>query len=240
MVIPRSRGASPAASVAAVLLALSAAPLPAAQRAVADAIVVRGTLSFDGHATAGDFTGTTSTVSGALTGAPALDGVTGWVEAPVATLVTGNGRRDRDLNKSMESDRYPTMRFDLTAVRTEWERGDSAAVTLVGALTIHGVRLERELPATLAFAGDSVRVRSSFPVNLKDHRIGGLSKFLGVLKMHPDIEVHVDLVFAPAPRDPGPAPLPPPPPANPAAGDAVSAPFAVQFTRTRPSLDTTT
>jgi hypothetical protein len=28
---------------------------------------------------------------------------------------------------------------------------------------------------------------------LKDFRIGGLSKMLGVLKMYPDIEVHVDV-----------------------------------------------
>jgi hypothetical protein len=45
---------------------------------------------------------------------------------------------------------------------------------------------------------DTIRVRSDFPLNLKDHRIGGLSKMLGVLKMHEHIEVHVDLVFVPA------------------------------------------
>ena len=34
-------------------------------------------------------------------------------------------------------------------------------------------------------------------MNLKDYSIGGLSKFLGVLKMNPDIVVHVDLTFRP-------------------------------------------
>jgi hypothetical protein len=30
----------------------------------------------------------------------------------------------------------------------------------------------------------------------KDYEIGGLSKMLGMIKMHEDIEVHVDLRFA--------------------------------------------
>jgi hypothetical protein len=38
-------------------------------------------------------------------------------------------------------------------------------------------------------------VRSDFPLNLKDYRIGGLSKLLGMLKMSEHIEVHVDLLF---------------------------------------------
>ena len=37
---------------------------------------------------------------------------------------------------------------------------------------------------------------AGFPLNLKDYRIGGLSKLLGVLKMYEDIEVHVDVLFA--------------------------------------------
>lgn len=200
MATPRLPVADALLGAALVLGVLLGSPRSAdAQRSVPDAVVRGGTLSFDGRATAGDFTGTTSTVSGALTGAATLAGVTGWVEAPVATLVTGNDRRDRDLNKSLESTKFPTMRFDLTEVRPEWERGDSAAVVLRGSLTIRGISLEREIPARLAFADQEIRVRASFPLNLKDYRIGGLSKFLGVLRMHPDIDVHVDLVFAPSP-----------------------------------------
>src|SRR3954470_782170 len=63
--------------------------------------VVSGTLSFDGQATAGDFTGTTNSVTGQFSGAPGLSGVRGWVEAPVESLKTGDRKRDKDLNKSM-------------------------------------------------------------------------------------------------------------------------------------------
>jgi polyisoprenoid-binding protein YceI len=164
-------------------------------RAIANGRVVSGTLSFDGHATAGDFTGTTSTVSGQLTGASDLPGVRGWVEAPVRTLKTGDSKRDKDLNKSMESDKYPVLRFDLARVTQSGGSGDSVAVILHGTLRIHGVARNVELPGTIRFAGPDIRVRTDFPLNLKDYRIGGLSKLFGMLKMYEDIEVHADLVF---------------------------------------------
>jgi len=159
--------------------------------------LVRGTLSFDGHATLGDFVGRTDSVRGEMTGGPEIAEVRGWVEAPVATLHTGNGKRDKDLRKSMEVDTFPTMRFDLAGVTSGTADGDSIPAILHGHLTIHGVTREVDLPARLWVATDTIRVRSDFPLNLKDHRIGGLSKMLGVLKMHEHIEVHVDLVFAP-------------------------------------------
>ena len=168
-------------------------------RPVPNGRVVSGTLSFDGHATAGDFVGSTTEVSGRLTGAPDVAQVRGWVEAPVKTLKTGNGKRDKDLNKSMESDKYPTIRFDLARVtRTAGAgagAGDSLGVMLHGTMTIHGVTRPVDLPGTIRFEGPTARLRTDFPLNLKDYRIGGLTKMLGILKMHEDIEVHSNLIF---------------------------------------------
>lgn len=155
--------------------------------------VREGTLSFDGHGTGGDFTGTTSAVQGMMTGGP-LAAVRGHVEAEVATLVTGNGRRDRDLRKSMQVDTWPMMRFDLDSVGGP---ADSADAVLHGRLTIHGVTKGVRLPARIAREGEATRVRTDFPLNLNDYEIGGLSKFLGVFKMNEHIVVHVDVVFAP-------------------------------------------
>src|SRR5580765_2985552 len=108
-----------------------------------------GTLSFDGHATLGDFTGTTSTVTGQLTGAPDISNVRGWVEAPVQSLKTGDRKRDKDLNKSMESGKYPNLRFDLSRITASRSVGDSMPVTLYGTLNIHGVTRRVELPGTI-------------------------------------------------------------------------------------------
>jgi polyisoprenoid-binding protein YceI len=175
-----------------------AVPTPlVAQHAIPQARLKEGTLSFDGHATVGDFVGLTSTVAGEMTGGSDLSTVRGWVEAPVQTLKTGNDHRDRDLNKSMESDQYPNLRFELTGVMPEVPVGDSVAVTLHGSFTIHGVSREVDLPGSVVLQPETIRVHTQFPLNLKDYKIGGLSKMLGVLKMNPGITVHVDLVFEP-------------------------------------------
>lgn len=159
--------------------------------------VAEGVLSFDGHATVGDFTGTTRTVRGETTAGESLGAVRGWVEAPVKSLDTGNGRRDRDLNESMESDQHPTMRFELTRVMPERVVAESAAVTLHGRLTLHGVTHEVIVPARLVLSNGRVRLQTEFPVDLGDYEIGGLSKMLGMLRMREDIEVKVDLTFTP-------------------------------------------
>ena len=99
-------------------------------RPVPSAILHQGSLSFDGRETISDFTGTTTTVRGEMTGGDDLTALRGWVEAPVVTLVTGNERRDAALNRSMESDKYPTLRFELTGVTPKAEQGDTALVEL--------------------------------------------------------------------------------------------------------------
>lgn len=178
------------------LVGLVAFAVPAtAQQPVPDGTVTEGTLSFDAKASAGDFTGVTHGVTGSMTGGPTLADVHGFVEAPVNTLVTGNGKRDKDLNKSMESDQYPMIRFDLKTVRVEAEAGDSVDAVLGGDLVIHGVTQAVELPAVVRRQEHGVSVSSTFPLNLKDYKIGGLSKFLGILKMNENITVHVQVTF---------------------------------------------
>lgn len=168
----------------------------AAQRAIPAATLREGTLSFDGRATVGNFTGITSAVTGEMSGGDSLPAVRGWVEAPVLTLKTGNDRRDRDLNSSMESGRYPTIRFELTGVEPRAPIGDSASVVLRGRFIIHGVTRQATVPATVVFLPETIRVQGEVPLNLEDYDIGGLTKMAGMLKMHEEIVVHLDLVFA--------------------------------------------
>lgn len=179
---------------AAVALALVALPA-AAQQVIPSGQVREGTLSFDGHATTGNFVGTTTTVGGEMHGGPELTSVRGFVEARVTTLKTGNGHRDRDLNSSMETARYPTMRYELTGVVPGPAVEGGRQVTLVGRLTIHGITRDEQLTAVLHPLPDAVRVTTSFQLDLKDYQIGGLSKMLGFLRMDREIQVHVDVTF---------------------------------------------
>ena len=166
-----------------------------AQQPVTAASVREGRLWFDGKATFGDFTGTTPSVTGHLTGATDLREVSGWVEAPVATLVTGNDRRDRDLRKSMEAAKFPTIRFDLARITVGEQVADTTAVHLEGTFTLHGVSRAASIPARLVLGERRYQPWATTPLNLKDYAIGGLSKMLGLLKMSENIVVHVDVVF---------------------------------------------
>jgi polyisoprenoid-binding protein YceI len=183
-----------------LICSLAWAPLAAqapAGRVVPSGRLREGTLSFDGRATPGAFTGTTTTVTGEMQGGE-LREVRGWVEAPVRALVTGNQRRDRDLNKSMESEKYPVIRFELTGVAGPESAADSLDLELHGRFTIHGVTHEATIPASVVLSADAVHVRGETPLNLKDYNIGGLTKMLGMLKMDENIVVHVDLLFGPS------------------------------------------
>jgi len=176
-------------------MALVMTPAPASRLSPwPEADLRRGTLSFDGKSTLGDFTGVTPTVRGHMNAAATLTDVRGWVEAPVNTLKTGNDRRDRDLVKTMDAAIYPTIRFQLEGVRPEWERGDSAAVVLEGSFFIHGITRHERIPATIVRGTDGVRLTTTFPMNLHDYKIDRLTRFL-VFKMNPDIVVHVDVTF---------------------------------------------
>lgn len=207
MTATRPRGTRFRPSLATLLILATTTSRAGAQLPIASGRVASGTLSFDGRATVGNFTGTTTIVTGEMTGGPDLASVTGWVEAPVGTLKTGKDKRDEDLRKSMEADKYPSIRYELTGVTPKALNGDSAEVTLHGRFLIHGVTREVEFPATVLLAQDQIRIRATTPLDLGDYRIGGLSKALGILKMHEDIVVHVDVTFGPDRSSPEEKPL---------------------------------
>lgn len=176
-----------------VLLVL-ASPLGA--QAVPSLPNVSGELAFDASATLGDFTGRTTMLSGRLVGAASLTEVRGWVEASARSLMTGNGKRDRDMYKSLAVEEHPTIRFELDAVAPGGMDGDSVPVTLRGRFTIHGVTNSHAVPGWAWLGERTVRFRGRLPMNLKDYGIGGLSKMLGLLKMDEQIVVRIDVTFS--------------------------------------------
>jgi polyisoprenoid-binding protein YceI len=194
------------------LALLAPVSLAQAQRTISGGGVVRGSLSFDAKATLGAFTGTTSAVTGSISGGADVREVRGHVEAPIPSLKTGNGLRDKDMMKAMDADSFPTMRFELQGVSLQHEAGDSAVVTLSGQLTIHGVKRDVAVPALVRYGKDGVQVTGTFPLNVRDYGVTRLSRMLGAFKMNPDIVVHLDVVFGPgAGSSPGAAPGATPP-----------------------------
>ena len=193
----RIRGRRPA-KLTWIALLLAAPGIVHAQQAIANSVVVAGRLGFDGHATPGPWSAWTDSVAGQLTGGATLEEVRGWVEFPAATLDSDNGRRDKDMRKSLETDKYPIIRFDLLGVLPEEAFGDSSQVVLQGTFNLHGVQQEVTMEAMVVFEDARIRLKTDFPLNLEDYDIGGLSKMLGMLKMNKKITVHVDVVFEPS------------------------------------------
>ncbi|MES2124781.1 MAG: YceI family protein [Gemmatimonadota bacterium] len=177
------------------LLLNGAVALGISAQAVPDAARVRGTLAFDASATLGAFTGSTSTLTGRLAGAPTLAGVRGWVEAPARSLTSRNGKRDRDTWSSLEVEKYPTIRFDLDSVAPGATSGDSQAVALHGRFHLHGAEHAATLHGWLWRTGAASRFRGATPLNVKDYGVGGLTKALGMLRMNEHITVRVDVSF---------------------------------------------
>jgi polyisoprenoid-binding protein YceI len=181
----------------AVVLVVGLAVVPSvAAQVVPSMATVSGTLAFDASATLGDFTGETTTLSGRLVGATSLDNVRGWVEAPAASLVTGNGKRDRDMYKSLGVEKHPTLRFDLEAVAPAQADGDSIPVTLRGRFTLHGVSNTHAVSGWAWLGDGTVRFKGRLPINVKTYHVGGLSKMLGLLKMDEEIVVRIDVTFS--------------------------------------------
>jgi polyisoprenoid-binding protein YceI len=161
-----------------------------------DAVLRSGTLSFVGHSTVGTFVGTTAAVSGVVIGSSDVQTARGWVSAPVATISTRNALRDRDLRATMQVAKYPTIRFDLDGVRLSSPApADTVRAVLHGSLSIHGVVRDVTVPATLVSLADTIHVAGTFPLDLADYGIRGLTRLLGTLRMHRNIEVSLDLRF---------------------------------------------
>ncbi len=166
-----------------------------AAQAVPDRPLGHGALAFDADATLGKFTGTTTTLTGQLTGAGSLASVRGWVEAPAKSLTTNNGHRDGDMAGSLEIEKYPVIRFDLDSIVVAEKQGDSTAVTLAGSFTIHGQKRVAQVPGWIWLTDKSARFRGALTINVKDYGVGGLSKMLGMLKMNQMIAVRIDVTF---------------------------------------------
>jgi len=179
-----------------LLAAMLVGGAPLHAQAVPNMALTTGELAFDGRGTLGAFTGTTAGARGQLVGGANLETVRGWVEADAATMVTGNGRRDKDMRSSLEVERFPVIRFDLSAVGAGAANADSIPVTLRGTFTIHGVRREQAVTGWVWRSADQIRFRGRTPLNLKDYGIGGLSKVFGTLRMNEEIVVRMTLRFA--------------------------------------------
>jgi polyisoprenoid-binding protein YceI len=194
----KAPGREAAVAVLAGLIALASGQA----QPVTPAPLAKGEVTFLVHSTiVGSIHGWAPVAQAAFTG-DQLSSVHGLAEVRVADMQTGNGTRDRHLREAMEADGFPTIRFELESVEptTGGEAADSAAFSLRGQLTLHGVTRPVQASATVSLRPDGVDVVATFPVDMRDYGIKPPVRAL-VLRVAPDVVVTARLSFG-APSSP--------------------------------------
>ena len=181
----------------AVLLVMSPGwqtPHAPARRYELDAARTR--IGFDANATLGDFQGNATKVTGWVeTSEPEFSDAHGVVEVAAASFQTGIGMRDRHLRETLETEKYPLLRFALDSAR--FERADSTGkwYRLHGALTIRNATRNPELVARVSTHGDTIVVQGLLPARFTEYDMKPPSKLLGSAKVKDAFTIRFDCTF---------------------------------------------
>jgi len=146
-------------------------------QAVPPAQVVSTEIWFDAKASIADFQGRTTVATGSLD----------WVEVRWRDIDTKNATRNRHMLQTVDAERFPVMRFDLSDVRPGVD-------SVAGTLALHGVTRQVVWPVTVQYGADTVTVAADFPVDMRDYGIKPPVRFV-IARMGAVVQVHVRLVF---------------------------------------------
>ena len=158
-------------------------------------------VTFDATYPLGDFSGATAAVTGQLRLDPANIplGVAGRVSADPGSLKTGNDGRDRDLRKTLETDRYGEIRFNAEEVKSSFpslaEQTD-VILRISGVLRIRGVERPITWTARARLEGGRIWVRGETDLTLTDFGITSPKRFF--LAVGDRVRAGFDLRLAPA------------------------------------------
>jgi polyisoprenoid-binding protein YceI len=141
--------------------------------------------SFLAHGPAGmDITGKTSDVS------IGDDGSTVTVTVKLSTIDTGMGLRDEHTKKALEVDKYPTAEIKVARSAIKFPAaGSESSGDAKGTLKIHGQTKDVTFHYSAKLDGDTLGVKGSANINMKDFGIETPS-YLGV-SVKPDMSISV-------------------------------------------------
>lgn len=96
----------------------------------------------------------------------------GKVKVPIKNIKTGIDLRDEHLRSEMwlHADKFPYAEFQLTGIKSSSSQklndGERVKATLIGKFSVHGITIDVEVPATLAYFKESQRTKVKTPGNL--------------------------------------------------------------------------
>lgn len=156
-------------------------------------------VGFDARSTLHDFSGVTSTVTGAFH-ADLHDPAGGWrgaVTCRAETLLTGVDGRDAGLREHLATEQFPEIRFELTGFRPDPDGIDASAQTVRGIahgrMTIRGRTRDLVMPLQVGVDPSwRVVVEGQVPLKLSDYEVPVPSK-LGLISMQDEVKVWIAL-----------------------------------------------
>lgn len=121
----------------------------------------------------GGFRGTSDQVRGWVKVADLTEpkGAEAYAEIEVKSLRTGIGRRDRDMMRYLEAEKYPKITFLLKEVHESARQGEAFRVVLQGDLTLHGVTRPLSIPVEASPSEGTLRVEGKVDLRMSDFGI---------------------------------------------------------------------
>ena len=127
------------------------------------------------------------------------DGVRGIeVQIPVATLHSERNGLDRNMMKSLQAGRFPTIHFRMQRYAVVSAAGvDTLRLRVAGELTVAGVDKDITLDARAWKSDQGEWVEGSEPLNMSEFGIKPPRLMLGALKVGNQVVIHYRLLLAP-------------------------------------------
>jgi polyisoprenoid-binding protein YceI len=136
-----------------------------------------------------------------VTGSIEIEGTTlvsGSFEADFTSIVSNDSRRDSKIRGALDTNQFPTGTFVLTESLDFGEipaEGESASVTAIGELTVHGVTNTVQIPLEAQLVNDVIVVVGSTDIVFADYDVEAPSAVI-VLSVEDEGTVELQLFFS--------------------------------------------
>lgn len=145
-----------------------------------------GHAEFTGHTPLFSFQGSSNSLSGGVN----LADSTVNFELPMITLDTGNNKRNRDMMKLINVEKYPLVKFEGKII-TPFRRDTLVVqkVKIKGTFTVHGVSQILTITGTMHFTGDGLKITAEWSQKLTTYDIDPPNVLFYSMKDEQDIQV---------------------------------------------------
>lgn len=112
------------------------------------------------------------------------------------TLDTGNGKRDKDMKLTLETEDYPFAEFYGTLSSSfDVNNPEPQIATAKGDFKIHGESQEVEIEGTLQMTDEGLLLKASWILNLEDYKIK--PPRLLIVKVDENQEIDIEILLTP-------------------------------------------